>query len=65
MMYDSFCRTIGILGAGSIGAGIAQVALNNGLTVVLKDTNKEDLVKGVVRIEKGLLEDVKRNKLTM
>jgi 3-hydroxybutyryl-CoA dehydrogenase len=55
--------TIGIVGAGAMGAGIAQTALAVGLRVVLYDTNKaivasarEQIVARIARqIEKGQL----------
>lgn len=47
-----------------MGAGIAHVTIDKGLQVVLKDTNKEGLAKGVAQIEKGLTGAVKRKKLT-
>lgn len=57
-------RTVGVLGAGLMGAGIAHVTVDKGLQVVLKDTNKEGLARGVAQIEKGLTGAVKRKKMT-
>lgn len=57
-------RTVGVLGAGLMGAGIAHVTVDKGLQVVLKDTNKEGLARGVGQIEKGLSQAVKRKKMT-
>jgi 3-hydroxybutyryl-CoA dehydrogenase len=37
--------TLGVLGAGAMGAGIAQVALSGGVTVVLSDANAPVLEK--------------------
>jgi len=59
-----FYRTVGVLGAGLMGAGIAHVTVDKGLQVILKDTNKEGLAKGIAQIEKGLSGAVKRKKLT-
>lgn len=59
-----FFRTVGVLGAGLMGAGIAHVTLDKGLNVVLKDTNKEGLARGIAQIEKGLTGAVKRKKMT-
>jgi len=59
-----FYRTVGVLGAGLMGAGIAHVTVDKGLQVILKDTNKEGLAKGIAQIEKGLTGAVKRKKLT-
>jgi len=47
-------KTVGVLGAGVMGAGIAEVALYAGYTVVLKDVKQEFLDKGVATIH-GLI----------
>ena len=52
-----------VVGAGQMGAGIAQVALQAGLTVTLVDTFAEGLAKGRTRIEKGLAKLVEKGKL--
>ena len=38
-------KTIGVLGAGTMGAGIAQVAAQSGHAVILVDLNKGQLEK--------------------
>ena len=43
-----------VVGAGQMGAGIAQVALSSGLRVTLVDSVKAGLDKGVERIRAGL-----------
>ena len=45
---------LGILGAGTMGAGIAQVAAEGGLEVVLLDQSVEAAEAAVERIAKGL-----------
>lgn len=47
-----------------MGAGIAHVTIDKGFQVVLKDTNKEGLARGVAQIEKGLTGAVRRKKMT-
>jgi len=45
-------RKIGVLGAGFMGAGIAYVAANAGLEVVLIDRDQESADKGKAHSEK-------------
>lgn len=45
---------VGILGAGTMGAGIAQVAAQNGCEVVLVDLSQEMLTKSEVTLDKIL-----------
>ena len=46
-------RTVGVVGAGTMGHGIAQVALQNGLRVILRDVEERILQQARARIEKG------------
>jgi 3-hydroxybutyryl-CoA dehydrogenase len=45
---------VGIVGAGTMGAGIAQVALENGHEVVVHDVDEEAIERGRARIRDGL-----------
>jgi len=47
-------KTIGVVGAGQMGAGIAQVAAQAGYHVVLVDLKDEYVAKGVATIQKSL-----------
>ncbi len=47
-------ETIAVIGAGTMGHGIAQVAAASGLRVLLSDVNREALARGVQSIEKNL-----------
>ncbi|HQT98705.1 MAG TPA: 3-hydroxyacyl-CoA dehydrogenase NAD-binding domain-containing protein, partial [Thermodesulfobacteriota bacterium] len=47
-------KTIGVVGAGQMGGGIAQVALTSGFKVVLNDVSDAVLEKSRAGIEKGL-----------
>ena len=40
------CRKLGLLGAGQMGAGIATIAAQNGIEVVLKDISQENAERG-------------------
>lgn len=57
-------ETIGIVGAGTMGNGIAQVAAVAGLNVVMRDVNDEFLQRGMSAIEKSLQRDVDKDRLT-
>lgn len=54
---------IGIVGAGTMGHGIAQVAVQSGYEVVLADTVPEALERGVAQVVKGLARLVDKGKL--
>jgi 3-hydroxybutyryl-CoA dehydrogenase len=57
-------RTIGVVGAGTMGHGIAQVAVQAGYEVVLVDVVPDALARGVGQIGKGLGRLVEKGKLT-
>jgi 3-hydroxybutyryl-CoA dehydrogenase len=55
---------IGVLGAGQMGSGIAQVSLMNGFAVVLNDVSDAVLSRSRAGIEKGLDILVRKEKIT-
>jgi len=57
-------QTIGVVGAGQMGSGIAQVAATAGLSVVLQDISIEFLERGMNGIKKNLQRSIKSQKLT-
>jgi 3-hydroxybutyryl-CoA dehydrogenase len=57
-------RTVGVLGAGLMGHGIAQVSAQSGYAVVLREVDDATLAKGLGRIEKQLGRAVERGKAT-
>ncbi len=57
-------QRLGVLGAGMMGAGIAQAAAQRGIPVVMKDVSLEAAQKGKARIEKTLAKAVEKGKLT-
>lgn len=56
-------KTVGVLGAGLMGAGIAQVTVDKGYNVILKDTNPAGLARGLGQVQSGLEGAVKRKKI--
>lgn len=57
-------KTIGVCGAGSMGAGIAQVFAQAGYPVFLFEINESALAKAKNGIEKNLSQAVEKGKLT-
>ena len=57
-------ETIAVIGAGTMGHGIAQVAAASGFRVLLSDVNREALARGVQSIEKNLAKGIKLGKVT-
>jgi len=57
--------TIAVIGAGTMGSGIAQVAAQAGFKTILFDLNDAALEKGKASIEKNLSIAVEKNKLTV
>ncbi len=56
--------TIGVIGAGQMGNGIAHVSAHAGLTVVMQDISEAFAAKGVANIDKNLQRGVDKGKLT-
>lgn len=57
-------KKIGVIGAGAMGAGIAQVAAQNGHQVVLSDTSQATLEKSKAKLEKVMNRLVEKGKIT-
>lgn len=55
---------VAVLGAGTMGHGIAQVAAASGFRVVLRDINEELVTRGLRAIEANLTKGVERGKVT-
>ena len=53
---------VGVLGAGLMGHGIAQVAAQSGYAVVLREVDDQTLAKGVGKIDKQLARAVEKGK---
>lgn len=57
-------KTIGVIGAGTMGHGIAQVAASVGYRVLLRDVDRESLARGIQSIERNLAKGIQLGKLT-
>ena len=57
-------KKIGVVGAGQMGAGIAQVAAMNELSVILNDVKDTFLHRAVEYIEKSLSSFLKKGRIT-
>lgn len=53
-----------VIGAGQMGAGIAQVMAQNSVEVVLRDIKEEYVQKAIAGIEKNLSKNVDKGKIT-
>jgi 3-hydroxybutyryl-CoA dehydrogenase len=63
MKIDSI-KTVGVLGAGTMGNGIAHVFARAGYTVILRDVQQRFLDRGLETISKNLDREVKKGKIT-
>lgn len=57
-------KTVGVYGAGLMGRGIAQVALEGGYDVVLYNHRTPTLEKGIAGIQKGFDKKIAKGKIT-
>ncbi len=57
-------KTFGVIGAGQMGNGIAQVAAMSGLNVIMNDIAEEFVNKGLATITKNLDKNVSKEKMT-
>jgi 3-hydroxybutyryl-CoA dehydrogenase len=55
---------IGVVGAGLMGSGIAEVCARAGYDTLVREVNDEYLAKGLQRVEQSLQTAVQRGKLT-
>jgi 3-hydroxybutyryl-CoA dehydrogenase len=63
MSSDSI-KTVAVLGAGTMGNGIAHVFARAGFHVILRDVEKRFLDRGLETISKNLDREVKKGKIT-
>jgi 3-hydroxyacyl-CoA dehydrogenase len=57
-------NSVGIVGAGTMGGGIAMVFANAGIPVLLKETDQDALDRGLANIQKNYANSVKRGRFT-
>ncbi len=57
-------KTVGVIGAGQMGSGIAQVVALAGYDVLLHDISEEKLTAGIAAIELSMTRDVARGALS-
>ena len=57
-------KMIGVVGAGQMGSGIAEVALNSGFNVLMRDVTMEAVQKGRLRIVTDFDRRVQKGKMT-
>src|SRR5438094_8393262 len=57
-------RTIGVIGGGTMGNGIAHVAARSGLRVILHDLEQQFLDRAVSTIAKNLDREVAKTRIT-
>jgi 3-hydroxybutyryl-CoA dehydrogenase len=56
-------KTFGVIGAGQMGSGIAQVAAMSGLNVIMNDVKDEFVERGLATITKILARSVEKGKM--
>src|SRR5271167_2178718 len=58
-------RTVAVLGAGTMGNGIAHVFARSGFNVILRDVEQRFLDRGLETIAKNLDREVKKERITL
>jgi 3-hydroxybutyryl-CoA dehydrogenase len=57
-------RTVGVIGCGLMGAGIAQVCAQSGYRTLVREVEEPVLAKGLARIGKFLADGIEKGKVT-
>jgi 3-hydroxybutyryl-CoA dehydrogenase len=61
---EALAETIGVIGAGTMGNGIAQVAARAGYDVIMHDVRDEFIERGFAAIGKSLQRDVDKERIS-
>ena len=64
MLKDSDLNTVGIIGSGQMGSGIAQVSAASGYNVIIFDISRPQLENGIKNIKLNLDRQLKKNKIS-
>ena len=64
MQTNKAVNLIGIVGAGAMGSGIAQIASQAGQDVVLFDLSKEALTTSAAKLQKVMIRLIEKGKVT-
>ncbi len=56
-------RKLAVIGAGLMGAGIANVSIDKGYRTILKDITNDAIVRGQNQIAQNLNKDMKKKKI--
>lgn len=56
--------TVGVIGAGAMGSGIANLVASSGFQVIIHDIEEKYLSSGMARIEKFMQKSVEKGKIT-
>ena len=56
--------TVGIIGAGTMGNGIAQICATSGIHVVMADISDAAVAKGIATVAGSLERLIKKEKIT-
>ncbi|HLQ64170.1 MAG TPA: 3-hydroxybutyryl-CoA dehydrogenase [bacterium] len=57
-------KSVGVVGCGLMGAGIAEVCARTGYAVIVREVTEELMKKGLARIEASMARAVERGKMT-
>jgi 3-hydroxybutyryl-CoA dehydrogenase len=57
-------KTIGVVGSGAMGSGIAQVSAQAGMNVIVRDVENRFIEAAIKRIDDFLTKSVEKNKMT-